>query len=162
MQAEFGVQLHAFDVAPTATSAGFRFRSPLGVPQVASAIADAVQSVDGLDTRPRFRPHLAHSSSLRTDGKLIGIPATISPGDANAPGSLTVTDFAKYYDVNPVYHSGVDGKGVTIGIVTLASFTASDAFAYWQAVGLNVKSNRIREVADRRRLRSGQRCGRLA
>jgi kumamolisin len=146
MQAEFGVQLHAFEVAPTATTPGFRFRSPLGTVQIAAAVADAVQSVDGLDTRPRFKPHLARSSSLRSNGKLIGVPAAAAPGDANAPGALTVTDFAKYYDVNPLYHSGIDGKGTTIGIVTLASFTASDAFAYWQALGLNVKSNRIREV----------------
>jgi kumamolisin len=48
--------------------------------------------------------------------------------------------------VNPLYHSGVTGRGVTIGIVTFASFTQSDAFAYWQSLGLNVASNRIREV----------------
>jgi hypothetical protein len=67
-------------------------------------------------------------------------------GPANAPGSLTVTDFASHYDVNPVYHSGVSGKGVAIGIVTFASFTPSDAYAYWHALGLNVSSSRIHEV----------------
>jgi subtilase family serine protease len=45
-----------------------------------------------------------------------------------------------------VYHSGVTGKGTTIGIVTFASFTPSDAYAYWQALGLNVSSSRIHEV----------------
>src|SRR5580692_7046525 len=34
IQAEFGVQLHAYEVAPTATTAGFSFRSPLGAAQV--------------------------------------------------------------------------------------------------------------------------------
>jgi len=57
-----------------------------------------------------------------------------------------VTDFAKHYDVNPLYRSGFDGKGTTIGIVTFASFTPSDAYAYWQSLGLNVSSSRIREV----------------
>jgi kumamolisin len=146
MQAEFGVQVHAFEVAPTATTAGYRFRSPMGAVQVASDIADAVQSVDGLDTRPHFRPHLAHSMLAQSNGGLIDLPAAATPNAANPPGSLTVTDFAKHYDVNPLYHSGVNGQGVTIGIVTLASFTPSDAYAYWQALGLNVKSNRIREV----------------
>jgi subtilase family serine protease len=146
MQAEFGVQLHAFEVAPTATTSGYRFRSPMGAVQVASDIADAVQSVDGLDTRPHFRPHLAHSMLAQSNGGLIDLPAAATPNSANPPGSLTVTDFAKHYDVNPLYHAGVDGKGVTIGIVTLASFTPSDAYAYWQALGLNFKSNRIHEV----------------
>ncbi|MGC1524333.1 MAG: protease pro-enzyme activation domain-containing protein, partial [Steroidobacteraceae bacterium] len=146
LQSEFGVQLHAFEVAPTATAPGYRFHSPMGAPQIASDIADAVQSVDGLDTRPRFRPHLAHTGLAQSDGRLLGLPAAATPSAANQPGSLTVTDFAKHYDVNPLYHAGVDGNGATIGIVTLASFTPSDAYAYWKAVGLNVKSNRIREV----------------
>jgi kumamolisin len=145
IQAEFGVQLHAYAVAPTATTPGYTFRAPAGTAQIASAISDAVQSVDGLDTRPHFRPHLLRSAD-HGNGKLVGVPAAAGPGSANAPGSLTVTDFASHYDVNPVYHSGVTGKGVTIGIVTLASFTPSDAYAYWQALGLNVSSSRIREV----------------
>lgn len=145
IQAEFGVQLHAYSVAPTAAGAGYTFRAPAGTAQIAPAIADAVQSVDGLDTRPHFRPHLLRSAD-HGNGKLVGVPAAAAPGSANAPGSLTVTDFASHYDVNPVYHSGVTGKGVTIGIVTLASFTPSDAYAYWQALGLNVSSSRIREV----------------
>jgi kumamolisin len=145
IQAEFGVQLHAYAVAPTAAAAGYTFRAPAGTAQIASAIADAVQSVDGLDTRPHFRPHLLRSAE-HGNGKLVGVPAAAVPGSANAPGSLTVTDFASHYDVNPVYHSGVTGKGVTIGIVTFASFTPSDAYAYWQALGLNVSSSRIHEV----------------
>jgi kumamolisin len=146
IQTEFGVQLHAFEVGPTSESAGYSFRSPVGTPQIAAAIADAVQSVAGLDTRPHFRPHLMRSGDLRSNGKLIRVPAAIVPGDANAPGALTVADFAKHYDVNPLYHSGITGNGTTIGIVTFASFTPSDAFAYWNALGLNVASNRIHEV----------------
>jgi kumamolisin len=146
IQAEFGVQLHAFEVAPTATTAAYSFRAPLGNAQIASAIADTVQSVYGLDTRPHYRPHLMRAATQKGNGPLVRAPVAVTPDAANAPGSLTVTDFAKHYDVNPLYHSGVSGKGVTIGIVTLASFTPSDAYAYWSALGLNVASNRIREV----------------
>jgi kumamolisin len=146
IQSEFGVQLHAFEVGRTAESAGFSFRAPMEVPQIASAIADAVESVDGLDTRPHFKPHLLRSGALQNNSKLIRASAAIAPGDANEPGALTVTDFAHHYDVNPLYHSGISGKGTTIGIVTFASFTASDAFAYWSALGLNVAANRIHEV----------------
>jgi len=54
-----------------------------------------------------------------------------------------VADFANYYDVDPLYNQGVSGKGRTIGIMTLANFTPSDAFAYWSALGLTVSSSRI-------------------
>jgi kumamolisin len=146
VQREFGVQLHAYDVGPTAASAAYSFRAPLGAAQIAPAIADAVQSVYGLDTRPHFRPHLLRSASLQTQSKILAVPAPAAPDAANAPGSFTVADFAKHYDVNPLYHSGITGKGTTIGIVTFASFTPSDAFAYWSALGLNVSPNRIHEV----------------
>jgi kumamolisin len=142
MQAEFGVQLHAYSAAPTANTRGFEFRSPVGTARLAPAIADSIQSVDGLDTRPHFKPHALRAVTAT----LARVPAPATPNSANAPGSLTVTDFARHYDVNPLYHSGVSGKGVTLGIVTLASFTPSDAFAYWQALGLNVSPNRIHEV----------------
>ena len=142
IQAEFGVQLHAFEAAATGATPAFTFRSPAGNPQVAPGIADAVQSIHGLDTRPHYRPHLMRSMN----GKLVRAPAAVTPDAANAPGALTVADFAAHYDVNPLYHGGLTGKGTTIGIVTLASFTPSDAFAYWHALGLNVASNRIHEV----------------
>lgn len=146
IQTEFGVQLHAFEAAPTSASAGYSFRSPVGSAQIPAAIADAVQSVDGLDTRPHFRPHLLQSAATQSLGKFMRVAGPVTPDAANEPGSLTVTDFAKQYDVNPLYRNGLSGKGTTIGIVTFASFTPSDAFAYWQALGLNVAPNRIREV----------------
>ena len=51
-----------------------------------------------------------------------------------------------YYDVGPLYKEGIEGKHQTIGIVTLASFTPSDAFAYWNSLGLQVASKRIKIV----------------
>jgi subtilase family serine protease len=60
---------------------------------------------------------------------------------------LTVTDFAKLYDVEPLYADGITGAGRTLAIVTLASFTESDVTAYWQALGLKTKPNRITIVA---------------
>src|SRR5271170_6926061 len=107
MQAEFGVQLHAFSVAPTATTLGYNFRSPMAVPQVAAEIADAVQSVAGLDSRPHFRPHLLRPTAAQNGVKFNRAPAAAGPHDANASGALTVIDFARLYNVNPLYHSGV-------------------------------------------------------
>ena len=69
-----------------------------------------------------------------------------SSSTGNPPGFLTVADFARHYDVQPLYSRGVSGSSRTLGIVTLASFTPSDPFAYWSALGLSVNSNRIKTV----------------
>jgi subtilase family serine protease len=135
----FGVQLRTFQVAAGPGSAAHRYRAPLGAPQVPAAISASVRAVLGLDTQPRLRPHLRHGTF--TPSKQGSAPPT-----PDAPGFWTVTDFAQYYDVDPLYHAGLSGQGRTVGIVTLAAFTPSDAFAYWSALGLNVNPNRITEV----------------
>lgn len=146
VNAEFGVQMHVFEVPSSVKGAGYRYHSPVGTPKVAAAIAGEVQGVVGLDTRPRYQPHLEHSAALPAHANLIGVAGHGGGGTTNAPGLLTVSDFAQYYDVNPIYKNGISGSGSTIGIVTLAAFTPSDAYAYWQSVGLTVAPNRIHEV----------------
>jgi kumamolisin len=145
MEAEFGVELHTFDVPTTASSASYRFRSPARTPQVSPAITEVVQAVIGLDTRPRYRSQLVKSAPQHANGYLASVTSSAT-GTANPPGALTVLDFAKYYDVEPLYRHGLNGRGTTLGIVTLASFTPSDAFAYWSALGLTVSPNRITEI----------------
>lgn len=138
----FAVQLHTFEVATEGTTPGYRYRAPLGEPQVPAAIASSVRAVLGLDTRPRFAPHLRHA--LRAP--LRQPTPTGAPNTTDPPGFWTVQDFAEYYDVNPLYKRGLTGHGSTVGIVTLASFTPSDAFFYWNSLGLKVDPNRITEV----------------
>lgn len=146
IEAAFAVSLHAFEVPASGSASGYRYRAPASAPQVSSDIASSVQAVLGLDTRPRFRPHIRrHSSSgpvKITSAKL----SSSEPNTPDEPGLWTVTDFVDYYDVGPLYKEGIEGKHQTIGIVTLASFTPSDAFAYWHSLGLAVASNKIKIV----------------
>jgi kumamolisin len=144
IETAFSVSLHAYEVPAAAGVPGYRYRAPSSAPQVSSDIASSVQAVLGLDTRPRFRPHIRHSSGAVkiTSTKLSGSV----PNTPDMPGLWTVTDFVDYYDVGPLYKEGIEGKHRTIGIVTLASFTPSDAFAYWNSLGLAVAPNRIKIV----------------
>lgn len=135
----FGVQLHAFEVPASSSRPSFRYHSPIGQATIPAAVAPMVHSVLGLDTRPRYSPHLRRAP-------LLARGTNDAPSTPDAPGNWTVQDFALYYHVNPLYKAGIDGKGETIGIVTLASFTPSDAFTYWHSLGLNVKANRIKEI----------------
>ncbi|HTC14403.1 MAG TPA: S53 family peptidase [Steroidobacteraceae bacterium] len=142
----FAVELHSYEVPATRSTPAYRYRAPLGAAHVASAVAGSVTAVLGLDTQPKLHPNLR--PALQGPSK-----ETLNPqhhgGSVNTPdppGEWTVLDYADYYDVNPLYRSGLTGKGRTLAIVTLASFTQSDAYTYWQAVGLKVNPNRITEV----------------
>lgn len=143
VEAAFGVSLHTFEVPASVAGPGYRYRAPLSVPKVSTDIASSVQAVLGLDTRPRFRPHVRQTDASRTPKVTLSASA---PTTTNAPGSWTVTDFAQYYDVEPLYKAGLQGRGKTIGIVTLASFTTSDVFGYWNSLGLTVANDRLKIV----------------
>jgi subtilase family serine protease len=137
----FSVTLHSYEVPARADATGYTYYAPLSRPTIPSEISASVAGVFGFDTRPAFRPHQQHASSLFKTA-----PIAPAASGGNPPQYWTVTDFANYYDVTPLYNRGVTGAGRTLGIMTLASFTPSDAFAYWSAVGLKVDPNRIKIV----------------
>jgi kumamolisin len=142
LERAFGVTLHSYDVAAHGNAAGYSFHAPLSHPTIPAEVAASVAAVVGLDSRPSFRPmSKAAPSSVVKARAAVPNAATGDPA-----GSLTVIDFANMYDVEPLYKRGVSGAGRTIGIMTFASFTPSDAFAYWSALGLSVNPHRIRIV----------------
>lgn len=142
MERAFAANLHAYQVPAHGNARAYAFHAPLSHASIPSEMTGSVAAVLGLDSRPAFRPHNLSAPKL-----LHRAPHTTKPAaTGNAPGFLTVTDFAGLYDVKPLYRQGVKGQGRTLGIVTLASFTPSDAFAYWHALGLSVDPNRIQVV----------------
>jgi subtilase family serine protease len=148
MERAFGTRLHVFDVAAHGSSAGYRFHAPVDMPKVASpAVAPNVEAVLGLDDGPRFRPRLQRPAAKLPARAAPSAAATRESANAlNNPGSWTVLDLAQYYNVQPLYDQGLRGEGRTLAIVTLASFTPSDAFAYWANLGLKVHKNRLKIV----------------
>jgi len=138
MERAFAVSLHSYEVPAHGNVAGYAFHAPLSRATIPSEISGSVAAVVGLDSRPSYRPN--HRTAplamrrARTNAKA---------ASGNPPGFLTVTDFANQYDVQPLYNSGVSVNGRTLAIVTLASFTPSDAFAYWSALGLTVDPGRL-------------------
>jgi subtilase family serine protease len=142
MERAFKVSLHAYQVSAHAASPAFQFRAPTTAAAIPAELSGVVGGVVGLSTRPAYFPH-----HVRRAGKLEGARETSkNSGLINPFGYLTVADFSKYYNVLPLAAKGVTGEGRTLGIVTLAAFTPSDAYAYWKAVGLKVKSKRITTV----------------
>jgi kumamolisin len=135
----FAVSLHSYEVPAHGTTPGYTYHAPLSSAIVPSEISASVAGVAGLDTRPAFHPHLMSVLQKAPAAKV----APSAGSQTLDFGALTVLDFAKYYDVDPLYEKGVTGSGRTLGIMTLASFTPSDAYAYWKALGLKVSSKRV-------------------
>jgi kumamolisin len=136
----FQIALHRYNVP--AHGRLVEFRAPTTAPKIPAEMSSLVDGIIGLTTRPRFIPHLMRSPA-NIARQRTSQPRPTSAGLINPPGFLTVADFSKYYDALPLAAKGITGAGRTVGIVTLASFTESDAYAYWSAVGLNVDPHRI-------------------
>ena len=142
MERAFSVILHNYAVAAHGNAPAYAFHAPLGSAAIPAELSGMVAGIAGLDTRPALRPF-----NIPAVKQLAKAPAASSSGTATNPfGLLTVADFASLYDVTPLYNKGVTGAGRTIGVMSLAAFTPSDAFAYWSALGLKVNSNRIQIV----------------
>jgi len=142
MERAFTVNLHRYEVAARDNIRGYTYHAPLNPISIPSELSGAVAAVMGLDSRPAFRPmRTAAAASLTRAPHKAAKAAT-----GNDPGFLTTADFATLYDVQPLYKQGVTGKGRTVAIVTLAAMTPSDAFIYWDFVGLTVDPNRLKIV----------------
>jgi kumamolisin len=142
MERAFSVSLHNYQVPAHGNASSYSFHAPLARATIPAEISASVSGLVGLDNRPSLHPFNVPAALKSAPARL---PAT--PGASLSPfGSLTVTDFANLYDVQPLYNRGVTGEGRTIGIMSLAGFTPSDAFAYWSALGLKVNPNRIQVV----------------
>ncbi len=139
LERAFSVSLHSYEVPSQGKTAGYSFHAPVSEPVVPSEVSASVTTVVGFDTRPRFSP--MHQSAIKVASRKT---AKTTPG--NEPGLWTVTDFANYYDVTPLYQGGITGAKRTIGIMTFASFKKSDAFTYWSGIGLTVDPNRVHNI----------------
>ncbi|HEV2703400.1 MAG TPA: S53 family peptidase [Steroidobacteraceae bacterium] len=146
VEREFGVQLHSYQVSAGAGSPAMRFRAPDRVATLDDAVSGSVEGLLGLDTRPRFRPNIAFAPQLKPVHGKASPPSGAAPNTPDVPGEWTVVDFAQYYNAEPLYDRGITGRGQTLGIVTFAAFTPSDALAYWHSLGLNSSGKRIRQV----------------
>jgi kumamolisin len=139
----FQTSVHQFAMPASAKAPAFIFRAAASKPVVPAAIASVVQGVVGFSNQPTFHNNL-QSAPESLNGTPVKRLNVAEPGNLSAKfGNLTVLDFNSLYDVNPLLARGINGRGRTIGIVTLAAFTPSDVFFYWNSLGLKVNPNRI-------------------
>lgn len=142
LNAAFSTQLHDY------TRGNEHFHRPAWNFKLPNRIAPLVLAVPGLSNTPgAFHPMTAHLGQ--------GAYANLTPPAAHWPASGTATgipqdytvgDVANFYDINPLYHEGITGRGETVGIMTLANFRTKDVYAYWKDIGLQVPAFRVTKV----------------
>jgi kumamolisin len=96
-------------------------------PYLPGSLGSAVLAVLGLTNYAPFSTDLTHTPK--------GVTASNSTTPStNYTGNLTPADFAKNYNLDPLYNRGITGQGQTIGIVTLAGFDPNTAYHFWNTV----------------------------
>lgn len=142
INAALSTQLHDF------TRKGHRFHRPAWRYVLPNEFSPLVLAVPGLSNEPgNFRPkirRLGQGAFAKITPRAVTWPK--SGTASGTPEEFTVGDFANFYDVNPLYRAGVQGRGQTVGIMTLANFNVADIEAYWKDIGLKVRPNRITTV----------------
>lgn len=111
------------------------FHGTTDKPLLPASIAKYVYAILGLTDYP-----VASSDAVRTL-----TPEKRAPRAGLQEGNRTPTDFAKQYDLSPLYSKGANGQGETIGIITYASLRPADATHFWSSVlHIKTKANRIK------------------
>ncbi|MGH3205460.1 MAG: S53 family peptidase [Streptosporangiaceae bacterium] len=107
-------------------------------PYLPASLGSGVLAILGLTNYAPFATDLTHTPKGVTAANSIAPSATYT-------GNLTPADFAKNYDLDPLYTSGITGQGQTIGVVTLAGLDPNAAYYFWNTVlGMTPKQqNRI-------------------
>jgi len=106
-------------------------------PLLPASLGSFVEAILGLTNYPTFSSTAVHESALGTGVK----PSTTQTGN------LTPADFAKQYNLSPLYRKGATGRGETIGIVTLASLNPATPEYFWNSI-LHIKTKAGRITLD--------------
>lgn len=137
----FSVSLHTYEMPAHGKVTSYVYSAPTSRATIPAEMAQQVSAVIGLNTSPAVQPmYKLPPENLKS------VSSSASASGYDPLGQWTVLDFAKYYDVDPLYQQGLTGAGRTIGILTFAAFNPSDVFGYWSALGLKVNPNRITVV----------------
>jgi kumamolisin len=134
------VQQEQFSVPAVPAHDGFAARAATTVhgtvdePLLPANLSGFVLSILGLTNYPTFG-----SNAVREPALARGVTPAVTQ-----TGNLTPADFAKQYNLDPLYARGATGAGRTVGIVTLASVDPATPEFFWSNIlGITTKANRI-------------------
>jgi len=115
----------------------------LRIPEAIAPLVRGVSPIDNFRLQSYVRS-VGPASYSRSTGK--ATPLFTNPGGSTGFFAIAPEDFATQYDVAPLYASGVNGSGQTIGIIGGSNIDVSLVNAYRQLFGLS--SNPPQVVID--------------
>ena len=123
---------------------GEKFHGTQENPRLPSNLTGPILAVLGLTNYAPFSTNVSQAPA----SVLNKLPAPATSGTSTTPptGWNSPQSVKSLYNISPLTNHGDLGQGQTVGIVTLASFNTSDAYAYWKAYGVPASQNRITQV----------------
>ena len=150
IEAVFGVLLYVYEMRESDASEAYTYFAPSSPVSLPADVAPLVSSVVGLNTKRvvHQKPLVLENTTVSSSRKSRDAKERSGEEEGeeylyNPVGEWTVTDFAHYYNVQPLYEEGIKGQGQTIGFISFAPPTLSEVFAYWTDVGITYDPNRV-------------------
>lgn len=114
--------------------------SELTIPEAIASIVRGVSPINNFRLRPLIRA-VGPASYSRASGK--ATPLFTNPGGSTGFYAIGPEDFATQYDIAPLYATGVNGSGQTIGIIGDSNIDISVVNAYRQLFGLSSNPTQV-------------------
>jgi subtilase family serine protease len=137
----FGTAIHTY------SANGSTFQRNTAAVVMPAGLQGLAVAVAGLSSQPLSRSNVkylpAGPEGLSAPTPLASATPAVATG--NPLGYLTTTDVINTYNGTSLA-SRMTGAGKTLGIMTFAGFSQSDAYLYWNYIGANVLPNRITEI----------------
>ncbi len=136
VDAAFQTRMHAYRVAGETRVAN------ASAPRIPVAFSSMIRSISGLYTIKERASHGAGAVSVKRAARRAGPGGTFCSG-INCTQYIFPADFARIYDINPLYQQGIDGSGQTIAIIGRARVYLPDIENFQQRSQLGVKDPTI-------------------
>lgn len=110
-------------------------------PEIPAALTPVVAGIASLHSfKSRPQSILSQADFKREAKSGSTTPQFTAPDGSNA---LSPADYAVIYNINPVYQSGITGKGTTIGVVARTNIKVQDVVDFRQSFGLSNNAPQI-------------------
>jgi len=135
-EAAFGTQVHQYRVNG---ATAFSISSEISVPSAVSPVVAGVVSLSSFRSSPQHsQPRnvsMGSDQKLHVQSEKVAAPGFTNPGSPET-NSLAPGDFARIYNTLPLLKQGVNGTGLSIGILGRSDIYMSDIEAFRKIFGL--------------------------
>ncbi|MCV3740518.1 S53 family peptidase [Lentilactobacillus hilgardii] len=115
-----------------------RYQKATKKPTVPKSVSKSVLAIMGLSN---YSTVSKSSREFRPSSLYNRAATTLSQGEIAK--HYSPSKFVNRYGISQLYNNGSTGRSKTIGIISFANYHPSDAYRYWNGMGIDVKSSRL-------------------